>query len=157
MERAQIIDRARRPLAIAPLDALAIGRGAVVGHRVILQGCRCARLAAAKLVPTIIGEAVAIQILHNPNNARLGGAFVAISTNSEVVALNIIDAMVEADNHISAKAAQRQKLSLAQATLGIGYGIGRSLFLAREASKLLISNILSRSRGIFHNATPRWR
>jgi hypothetical protein len=65
--------------------------------------------------------------------------------------------MVEADNHISAKAAQRQELSIAQASRGIGYGIGRGQFLAREASKLLISNILPRSRGIFHNATPRWR
>ena len=121
----QIVDRAGFAAVVRPLYGLARFSGTVIGHFVILYGLRVVVFASFEFVPGVVGQAVAVFILHDPYDAGFRRAFERISQYLEIVAPIVDDAVVETDNDVSAETSQRNVVFVRQPVFGIGAGLFR--------------------------------
>ena len=114
-----------------------------------MNGGRLPCFAAPQFVPLIIGKSIAVDILHNPNNAGFIGRIKGIALNSKIISALILNAVVKPYYDVTAKGAERYIILLGN-TLG---SIFDSRFPGRFATGKTASigfvDELSGSRRIF--------
>ena len=160
MVRFQIVDLAADAAIVAPLHRSArIGR-AVVSDRIVPKSLLLAELRTFEFVPLVVGQRIAVGILHHPDDARFGRSFEGVARNREIVAAaitlrRIVDAVVEPDDDVAAPAAERHPRPLAQPFFGIGDGrFGRGLRTGEPSRNEFIDELAGRRR-IFVDLRPR--
>ena len=110
--RFQIVDLAADAAIVAPLHRSArIGR-AVVSDRIVPESLLLAELRTFEFVPLVVGQRIAVGILHHPDDTRFGRSFEGVARNREIVAAaitlrRIVDAVVEPDHDTTAESAER--------------------------------------------------
>lgn len=157
----QVIDAPRFALRIGPLHVHLFAGGTIISDSVILNSPLLIRVAAAQFVPLVIGLAVFIDVLHNPNDTRFRRSVESVALNREVVfALcrrPFGDTMVEAYDDVAAESTKRHPYLLFQTPLGISYSCLLRRLRAVEPARLHLADELSRSRCIFPYLVPQRR
>ena len=95
----------------------------MIGYGVVLDGLLLAVLRSAEFVPGVVGQPVAVFVLHDPDDARFRGAVEGVARDGDVVVTRVVDAVVESDDEVSAEAAQRDVSLLRQRLFRIGAGL----------------------------------
>ena len=157
----QVVYTSRFTLRIGPLHVHLFAGGTVVGDGVVLNRPLLAGVASAQFVPLVVGQGVSVDVLHDPDDARLRRAVESVALNREVVfALRrrpFGNAVVESHDDITAESAERHPDLLFQTPLGIGDGRLLRRLRAVESARFHFADELSRGGRIFIYLVPQRR
>ncbi len=106
-----------------------------------------AALGAFQLEPFVVGQSVAVGVLHDPYYPRLGRRIDLVARNGQLVSCAGGDAVVETDDDISAPRAQRDELAGRKTRLRIGCRL-LVCGLSGEAALFDVVDELSRCGGV---------
>ena len=144
------VDRAAAAPVVGPCGG-AVGERRV-GDRISPDRRGVVVLAAFQLVPRVVGHSVAVGVLHDPDDARLGRGVHGVALDVKVVTARVGYRLGECRDEVSAPSAERNPVVLGEARGSVPAGFLRRIHVVeRAAGARLFVDELSRCGSVFEN------
>lgn len=115
------VDRAAAAPVVGPCGG-AVGERRV-GDRISPDRRGVVVLAAFQLVPRVVGHSVAVGVLHDPDDARLGRGVHGVALDVKVVTARVGYRLGECRDEVSAPSAERNPVVLGETRGGVPAGL----------------------------------